>query len=48
MCSGVFAMGVRFPETVAIDRCELPGSCWELDLGSLEEQSVRLTLDQSL
>jgi hypothetical protein len=31
-----------------MDGCEPPCSCWDLNLGSLEEQSVLLTTESSL
>lgn len=30
------------------DPCDLPCGCWELDLGHLEEQPVRLAVEPSL
>ena len=40
--------GVRSPATGSSDSCELPCGCWELNQGSLEEQSVLLTTEPSL
>jgi hypothetical protein len=34
--------------TGATDSCELPYGCWELSLGSLQDQQVLLTAEQSL
>lgn len=33
--------------TEVSDRCEMPSRCWELSLGSLEEQPVLLTTESS-
>ena len=42
-CDGVRSCGTAFS-----DNCELPCGCWELNPGSLEEQSVLLTAEPSL
>ena len=34
--------------TGVTDSCELPYRCWELSLGSLQDQQVLLTAEQSL
>lgn len=43
LCEGVSSPGV--PVT---DSCELPCGCWELNMDSLEEQPVLLTIEPSL
>ena len=54
LCALVFCLhvclceGVRSPGTGAIDSCESPSGCWELNPSSLEEQSVILTTEPSL
>ena len=40
--------GYRFPGTGVTDDSELPCGCWELNLGPLEEQPVRLATEPSL
>lgn len=39
ICVLVFFLcgGIRSPGTGVTDNCELPGGCWELNSGSLEE-----------
>lgn len=40
--------GAGFPGTGDTDSCELPCRWWELNLGLLEEQPVRLTTEPHL
>ena len=40
-------MGVGCPGTGVTHSCALPCSCWELNLGPLEEQPVLLTTEPS-
>jgi hypothetical protein len=40
--------GVRFPGVAVADICELPCGCWKLNMDSLEEQTVLLTIELSL
>lgn len=49
-CIGVLPACVSFgfPGTGITDSCELSYGCWELKLGSLEEQSVPVTAESSL
>jgi hypothetical protein len=39
---------IRFHETTVMDGCEPSCDCWELNSGTLEEQSVLLTAEPSL
>ena len=39
---------IRFPGTGVTDSCELPCGCWESNPGPLQEQSVRVTTENSL
>jgi hypothetical protein len=38
---------VRSSGTGIIDGCKLPGECWDLNLGTLEEHPVLLTTEPS-
>lgn len=41
-------VGSKFPGTEVIDGCEPPDGCWELNLVSLREQQVLLTIELPL
>jgi hypothetical protein len=47
MCIGVLPACIESPGTRVVDSCEMPCGCWELNLGSLKEQPMLLTVEPS-